>query len=66
MSRNYKFHNPEGLYFTNEPHERIRAGAGERYQKTIIVTQNPGAATRGQIAAIIRYYNNGYLNNDDK
>lgn len=38
----------------------------ERYQKTIKVTQNPGAANRGQIAAIIRYYNNGYLNNDDK
>ena len=29
MSRNYKFHNPEGLYFTNEPHERIRAVAGD-------------------------------------
>ena len=31
MSRNYKFHNPEGLYFVSfiEPREEIRAVAGE-------------------------------------
>jgi hypothetical protein len=30
------------------------------------VYSNPGGATRGQIAAIMRYYSAGLLNNDDK
>lgn len=30
------------------------------------VYQNPGPATRGQIAAIMRYYNHGHLNRDNK
>lgn len=38
----------------------------ERYQQSIKVSQNPGPATRGQIATIMRYYSNGYLNNNDK
>jgi RHS repeat-associated protein len=33
------------------------------YLKTV---RNPGGATRGQIAAIMRYYNAGYLNVNDK
>jgi RHS repeat-associated protein len=38
----------------------------ERYQQSIKISQNPGTATRGQIATIMRYYSNGYLNNNDK
>src|SRR5690606_34913042 len=30
------------------------------------VYNNPGKATGGQIAAIMRYYRRGYLNNDDR
>lgn len=30
------------------------------------IYSNPGGATRGQIAAIMRYYSQGILNNDDK
>nr|WP_315190035.1 RHS repeat-associated core domain-containing protein [uncultured Flavobacterium sp.] len=38
----------------------------EKYKKVNEAYQNPGAATRGQISAIMRYYSNGYLNNNDK
>lgn len=42
-------------YFTNQ-------GVAE-LQK---IQSKPGTATRGQIAAIMRYYSQGNLNNDDR
>ena len=45
MSRNYKFHNPEGLYFVSfiEPREVIRAVAGAQACKRLITPTTLGA-----------------------
>ena len=52
--------------FMSYPEYFINTRTPEGQRKLQEYYRNPGAATRGQIAAIMRYYSSGYLNNDDK
>jgi len=52
--------------FMSYPQNYINYNMSSRAAELRNVYSNPGAATRGQIAAIMRYYSAGFLNNDDK
>ncbi len=52
--------------FMSYPQNYINTQTPEGKAKFLEITRNPGTATRGQIAAIIRYYQSNLLNVDDR
>ena len=52
--------------FMSYPQNYIDASTPAGLQELKKIYSNPGVATRGQLAAILRYYSHGDLNNNDK
>lgn len=52
--------------FMSYPQNYININTREGIEKLQQTYKNPGSATVGQINAIIRYYNSGVLNKNDK